>query len=224
MIRLACAFTATCVAALALASAASAQDSRFAIGAQLGTPGGGVSALYSLSPNFVVRGSYDAVRYDRDDSYDDIDYNAQLDFNSPGAFIDWHPTGNAFFVSAGAFLGTRDVNLDATPTTNTDIGGVVFTPAQIGNLTGKIELESTAPFVGLGYDNTFTHPGHWGFRLLAGAAFGDSPQVDLNASGGSLSNDPTFQARLAQEEADIQEDADNFKVLPVVQVGVTYRF
>ncbi|QTC90332.1 hypothetical protein [Brevundimonas goettingensis] len=224
MTRLTSLFAATGLAALALASTASAQDGRFAVGGQLGTPGGGVSVLYSLSPNFVVRGSYDALKFDRDDSYDDIDYNAQLDFSSPGAFIDWHPTGNAFFVSAGAFFGARDVNLDATPTTNTNIGGTVFTPAQIGNLTGKIELESTAPFVGIGYDNTFTSPGHWGFRLLAGAAFGDEPQVDLNASGGTLSNDPTFQAQLAQEEADIQDDADNFKVLPVVQVGVTYRF
>lgn len=224
MIRLTRVFAATAVAALAIASGAAAQDGRFAVGGQLGTPGGGVSVLYSLSPNFVVRGSYDAVRYDRDDSYDDVDYNAQLDFNSPGAFLDWHPTGNALFVSAGAFFGSRDVNLDATPTTNTNIGGVVFTPAQIGNLNGKIELESTAPFVGIGYDNTFTHAGHWGFRLLAGAAFGDAPQVDLNASGGTLSNDPTFQARLNQEEADIQDDADDYKVLPVVQVGVTYRF
>ena len=224
MIRLTCVFAAAGLAALAFASTASAQDGRFAIGGQLGTPGGGVSALYSLSPNFVIRGSYDALKFDRDESYDDIDYNAQLDFSSPGAFIDWHPTGNAFFVSAGAFFGARDVNLDATPTGNTNIGGTVFTPAQIGNLTGKIELESTAPFVGIGYDNTFTHPGHWGFRLLAGAAFGDAPQVDLNSSGGTLSGDPTFQARLAQEEADIQDDADNYKVLPVVQVGVTYRF
>lgn len=224
MIRIACTLGATCAAAIALASPAAAQDSRFAIGAQIGTPGGGVSALYSLSPNFVVRGSYDALQFDRDDSYSDIDYNAQLDFSSPGAFIDWHPTGNAFFVSAGAFLGSRDVNLDATPTTSTTIGGVSYTPAQIGNLNGKIELESTAPFVGLGYDNTFTNAGHWGFRLVAGAAFGDAPEVDLNASGGTLSNDPTFQARVRDEEANIQDDADNFKILPVVQAGLTYKF
>ena len=223
MIRTA-AFTVAALALLGIASSASAQDGRFALGAQIGTPGGGVSALYALTPNFVVRGSYDALKFDRDDSYSDIDYNAQLDFNSPGAFVDWHPTGNAFFVSAGAFFGDRSVDLDATPTTNTTIGGVSYTPAQIGKLTGKIELESTAPFAGLGFDNTFTTTGRWGFRLLAGAAFGDEPQVDLNASGGTLSNDPTFQARVADEEANIQDDADKFKVLPVIQAGLTYRF
>lgn len=223
MIRTAAATAATLVFALA-ASTASAQDGRFALGAQVGTPGAGVTAAYSVSPNFVVRGSYDALKFDRDSSYADIDYEAELDFNSPGAFIDWHPTGNALFVSAGAFFGDRSVDLDATPTGPTRIGSQTFTPAQIGNLTGKIELESTAPFLGVGYDNTFTHSGRLGFRFLAGAAFGDAPQVDLNASGGTLSNDPTFQQRLIEEEANIQDDADDYKLLPVVQAGLTYRF
>lgn len=223
MIRTAAA-TAAMLVFVFSASAASAQEGRFALGAQVGTPGAGVTAAFSVSPNFVVRGSYDALKFDRDSTYDDIDYNAELDFNSPGAFVDWHPTGNALFVSAGAFFGDRSVNLDATPTGNTRIGSQTFTPAQIGNLTGKIELEDTAPFVGIGFDNTFTRGGRLGFRFLAGAAFGDAPQVDLNASGGTLSNDPTFQARLAEEEADIQDDADDYKVLPVIQAGLTYRF
>ncbi|CAN5379441.1 hypothetical protein BH09PSE1_BH09PSE1_12660 [soil metagenome] len=223
MIRTAAATVATLVLALS-AGAASAQDGRFALGAQVGTPGVGVTGEFSVSPNFVLRGSFDALKFDRDDSYDDIDYNAELDFSSPAAFIDWHPTGNAFFVSAGAYFGDRSVDLDATPTGNTQIGSATFTPAQIGNLTGTIELESPAPFVGVGYDNTFTHSGRIGFRFVAGAAFGDAPQVDLNASGGTLSNDPTFQARLAEEEADIQDDADDYKILPVVQAGLTFRF
>ncbi|CAN5334466.1 hypothetical protein BH10PSE1_BH10PSE1_19420 [soil metagenome] len=223
MIRTAAATAASLIFALA-ASAAAAQDGRFASGAQVGTPGAGVTAEFSLSPNIVLRGSYDALKFDRDSTYDDIDYNADLDFSSPGAFVDWHPTGNAFFVSAGAYFGQRSVDLDATPTGNTQIGSQTFTPAQIGTLTGKIELEDTAPFLGIGYDNTFTRGGHWSFRLLAGAAFGDAPQVDLSASGGALSNDPTFQQRLAEEEAQIQDDADDYKVLPVVQAGLTYRF
>ncbi|AQR62739.1 hypothetical protein BZG35_14585 [Brevundimonas sp. LM2] len=224
MTRHAFAALAVSSAALALASTAQAQDGRFAVGAQVGTPGAGVQAQFALTDTVVLRGSYDMLRYDRDDTYDDVDYSAELEFNSPGAFIDLHPTGNALFVSAGAFFGDRSVNLDATPTGDTQIGSQTFTPAQIGNLTGTIELESTAPFVGIGFDNTFTTAGRWGFRLLAGAAFGDEPQVDLNASGGTLSNDPTFQQRLAEEEAQIQEDANDYDVLPVVQLGLNYRF
>lgn len=214
----------TLLAFVSTVSVASAQDSRFALGAQVGTPGIGVTGEFSVSPNLVLRGSFDSLQFDRDQTYDDIDYNAKIDFSSPAVFADWHPTGNAFFLSAGAYFGDRSLDLDATPTGPTQIGGQTYTPAQIGNLTGQVALESTVPFLGLGYDNTFTRGGHWGFRLVAGAAFGDEPEVDLNASGGTLSNDPTFQARLADEEADIQDDAGDFKILPVVQAGLTYRF
>lgn len=216
--------TAVALPAFALPSLAAAQDRPFAVGANVGTPGVGVQAQWAVSPNFVLRGGYDRLSWDRDDSYDGIDYSAKVDFSSPGAFVDWHPTGGGFFLSAGAYFGSRKVDLDATPDGPTEVGGVTYTPAQIGTLTGAIDLESTAPFVGLGYDNTFSKDGAWGFRVLAGAAFGDEPEVSLDSSGGTLSNDPTFRQRLTEEEAEIQAEADNYKILPVVQVGLTYRF
>jgi hypothetical protein len=212
------------LAALLPAAALAQQPGRFALGAQVGTPGAGVQAQFSVNDYIVLRGSYDVLQWDADDTYDGVDYNADIDFQSPGAFVDLHPFRNAFFVSGGAYFGDRGVDLDATPDEDVSIGGATFTPAQVGNLTGRIELESTAPFVGLGYDNTFKHGGRWGFRVLAGAAFGDAPEVSLDSSGGTLSNEPLFQARLEQEEQEVQDDADDYKVLPVVQVGLNYRF
>jgi len=198
--------------------------SRFALGAQVGTPGAGVQLLYSLNDYVVLRGGYDVLKWDSDQTYKGIEYEADVDFQSPGAFVDLHPFKNGFFVSGGAYFGDRGVDINATPDDNVNIGGRAFTPAQVGALTGRIDLESTAPFVGLGYDNTFTRNGRLGFRLLAGAAFGDAPQVALDSTGGLFSDDPRFRVRLDTEEQDIQADADHYKVLPVVQVGLNYRF
>lgn len=217
-------FAAVLAAALPAASALAQEDGRFAVGAQVGTPGVGVQAQFALSPVVVLRGSYDVLQWDRDQSYKGIDYDAKIDFKSPGAFVDVHPFRNGFLISGGAYFGDRKVDLDATPTSNVNIGGATFTPAQVGNLTGRIDLESTAPFVGFGYDNTFTRGGRIGFRMLAGAAFGDEPQVELDSRGGTLSNDPTFRARLDEEEQEIQAQADNYKVLPVIQAGLNFRF
>ena len=208
LIALAAAAAALLPAAQAAAQTpvSSAERGRFALGAQVGTPGAGLQAQFAVNDYLVLRGGYDALQWDRDDTYDGIDYEADIDFKSPGAFVDLHPFKNPFFVSAGAYFGTRKVDLNATPTEPVNIGGLVFTPEQVGTLTGRIDLESTAPFVGLGFDNTFTHDGRWGLRLLAGAAFGDAPQVDLNASGGTLSDQPAFQDRLAEEEREIQAE------------------
>lgn len=208
------------------ATTAFAQEERgrFALGVQAGTPGAGIQAQYSVNDYIVLRGSYDMLKWDADDTYDGIDYNADIDFQSPGAFVDIHPFRNGFFVSGGAYFGERGVDLTSEPDEDVELGGFTFTPEQVGRLNGRIDLESTAPFIGLGYDNTFTRGGAWGFRILAGAAFGDAPQVRLNASGGTLSDQPLFQDILADEERDIQEEADNYEVLPVVQIGLNYRF
>jgi hypothetical protein len=211
-------------AALLAAGAADAQTSRFAVGVQGGTPGLGGTVSFMVNDYITLRGSYDRLSLDRDDTYDGIDYSGEADFSSPGAFVDVHPFRNAFFVSGGAYFGDRTVDIASTPNEPVSIGGVTFTPEQVGTLRGSLDLASTAPFVGVGFDNTFTSGGHWGWRVLVGAAFGDEPEVDLDASGGTISDTPQFQAQLALEEADIQDDADNYDILPVVQVGLNYRF
>ena len=224
MIRAAIPALALSAAAALWAGAADAQTSRFAVGVQGGTPGVGGTVSFMVSDYITLRGSYDRLSLDRDDTYDGIDYSGEADFNSPGAFVDLHPFRNAFFVSGGAYFGDRTVDIASTPKRPVSIGGVTFTPEQVGTLNGSLELEGTAPFVGLGFDNTFSSGGHWGWRVLVGAAFGDDPQVDLNASGGTISDTPQFQAQLALEEAEIQEEADDYNILPVLQVGLNYRF
>lgn len=203
---------------------AAAQDSPLAVGLQGGVPGVGLSAEFWLTRGLVLRGSYDLLEMGRGDSYDDIDYQAKIDFKSPGAFVEWHPTASALMISAGAYFGDRNIKLDAAPAGTTNIGGVNYTASQVGTLNGEIKLASTAPFVGVGYDNTFTGMGRWGLRAVVGAAVGDAPQVNLSSNGGTLSNDATFRARLADEANSIQADAEDYKILPVVQLGLTYRF
>jgi hypothetical protein len=54
--------------------------------------------------------------------------------------------------------------------------------------------------------------------------FTGSPQVDLTATGGTLSNDPNFQTQLAQEEQNLQDEISDYEVYPVVQAGLTFSF
>jgi len=41
----------------------------------------------------------------------------------------------------------------ATPSTSRLINGVVYSPAQIGKVTGKVELSNPSVFLGVGYDS-----------------------------------------------------------------------
>ncbi len=55
-------------------------------------------------------------------------------------------------------------------------------------------------------------------------AWSDAPEVALTSTGGSLSNDPTFQARLRDESRNITDDAEGYGLFPIVQVGLNYKF
>lgn len=215
---------AAAVLACAAATTAAAQTSPVAAGVNLGTTGVGLEAQFSVSDSLVLRGSADVLSFNHDETYSDIDYDGKLKSKTVGLFADWRPAGSAFLLSAGAYVGGRKVRLDAQPTGNVEIGGATFTPAQVGRIEGQARMSDVQPFAGVGFDNTFTGGGAWGFRALAGVAFSRSPDVSLRATGGTFSNDPAFLARLRQEEQDLQDDADDFKYYPVVQIGLTRRF
>lgn len=50
-----------------------------------------------------------------------------------------------------------------------------------------------------------------------------APKVDLTAVGG-VGTPPGFDAELAKEEKNIQDDLNEFKFYPVVAIGLSYRF
>ena len=215
-------FTAVAAAAALFALPAGAQN--MAVGVNLGTPGVGVQASANVSDLLVLRGAIDGLSVSRDEDYSDIDYDGKAKLMTGGVFADLHPGGGAFFISGGAYVGKRKINLRAQPTAPVEIGGATFTPAQVGRLDGEAELSNFQPFLGLGLDNTYVGERGWGFRALAGVAFSKRPTVNLTASGGTLSTDAAFQARLRAEEAEARDDAKDFRYFPVLQLGLTRRF
>lgn len=216
-------------AALVCASSAQAQDGRFALGPQVGTTGVGIEAQFKVSDRVTVRGGFDSLSFDEEVEGDGILYDGELDFTTGGVFADLHPTGGAFFLSAGVYFGDRQVTVSGTPApgTSVEIGDDTFTAAQVGTLNGEMDFGGTAPFLGLGWNNTFTASRRWGFKFLVGAAFGSDPDATLTRVGGaglSPADQARLDAELRAEEIEIEEETDGFKVFPVVQLGLAYRF
>lgn len=214
------------VAVLLSAGPAMAQSSEpgVAVGATAGTSGLGLDVQVKFGPIFTLRGSLDRLTHSADESYDGIDYGADLTFDTVGAFIDMHPLANGFLISGGAYFGDRDIALAGTPTGPVNIGGQTYSPAQIGTLNGVVKLQDLAPFIGIGWDDTFYRNSRWGIRAIAGVAWSEAPEVALTSTGGSLSNDPNFQARLRDESRNITDDVEGYGLFPIIQVGLNYKF
>ena len=221
--RLSMKFAALALLSAGLSSTAMA-DGDFAITGGIGTMGGTVEGQFQVNDYFQLRAGANYLAFDEDIDVDDITYDGELDFSGFGAFVDVHPFGNSFYVTGGAYAGGKDIDLIASSTVAVEIGGVVFTPAEYGQLEGDVSFDDVAPFLGLGFDTTFEGRGNWGFNVLAGAALFGSGDVTLDAVGGTLSNDPILQAQLAQEIQDIENEIEDYELWPVVQVGLSYRF
>lgn len=207
---------------VALCSTPAAAD--VAIGAGGGTTGGTAEVQVELNDWLGLRGNFNYLKVGVDDNYDDIDYTADLDFNNVGAFVDLRPFRNSFVITGGAYIGDKQLSGTGMPTGSVEIGDETYTGDEIGTLTLDAMADDVAPFAGLGFDTTFQGDGRWGFKIIGGAMLSGTPDVVLDASGGTLSDDPDFRAALEQEEANLQEDVDDFEFYPVLQVGLTFRF
>jgi hypothetical protein len=216
--------TALLMAGTASAQTAPSSPGNFAVGIEGGTIGGGVTAQVRVGSNFEVRGSGDFLQFDHDTTYHNIPYRGQWHGMTGGAFVDWHPMSNAFMLTAGGYFGSRKLDINATPTGPVNIGGATFTPAEVGELTGNVRMSDAQPFVGLGFNNTFHTSSRLSFTGVLGVSFSSSPSVELNSTGGTLSNDPTFQTFLSNERAIIAHDVRNFKYYPIATIGVNYAF
>lgn len=191
------------------------------VGARVSTLGVGVEYAHKFTPHISGRLVANTYNYDDDFESDNIQYNGQLDLGSFGGQVDFRFAENSpFFVSAGLYKNNNEIEATADPAQQTDIGGVPFTPEQIGILTAKADFKDTAPYLGLGWRWA---AGKVGFSLEAGAYFQGSPKVSLT-SNGTLASDPTYQQALEVERRDLEDELKDFKTYPVVSFGIGYKF
>ena len=194
-----------------------------AISGKAGTLGLGGELTTGITSNVNARVGLNVLDFDYDDEFDEVEYDVGLDFSSFSALVDWHLFDSSFRISGGLISMDHTLDLDATPSGNVNIGDTEYTPAQIGTLSGDVEIDGIAPYIGIGWGDPMDRNKRWGFYCDLGVAFTDSPDVALSANG-TLASDPAFQANLAKERDEIEDNLEPFKFYPVLSLGVFYRF
>jgi hypothetical protein len=198
---------------------------RFAIGLTAGSDGLGGDLQYSLNRYLVLRGRGTWLDATYTGNSNSLHYSGRFDLSEGGGFVDIHPFANAFTLSLGAVSGPRRVDLSASYRTGAAYQGQSLTPAQLGTVGGAATLSPTAPFVGLGFDNTFTTKSRIGFKLLAGVAFSRPLQVELHPTSGLATVYPQIiEPDLIQTEQEIRKDGDILNTYPQVSAGLTFKF
>jgi len=194
----------------------------FSVGVTGGTLGIGPEVGGRFSDMIGARANATFLGVNANLDSDDIKYDGNLRLRSYGVMLDVYPMGGHFRISGGARINQNRVRVEATPTTTVEVGDDEYTPAQIGTLRGRAEVKKFAPALTLGWSGLRRRGFSFGFD--AGVLFQGSARVREFTATGAAQNNATFRADLERERLELQDDVDDYKIYPIVQFTIGYRF
>jgi len=195
-----------------------------ALGVKASTLGVGAEGTVGLLRGLNLRAGANVLWFDYEVNTSDIDYDLDVDLLSFPILLDWHPfKKSAFRISAGMLINQNEADAEASSQAIYTIGGTDYTAAEVGTLSGHVDFNEVAPYVGIGWGNAVGKNKNWSFSCDFGVVYQGAANIDLTASG-PIASDPTFQANLAQERKELEDELDDYKYYPVISLGVTYKF
>lgn len=171
----------------------------------------GFSSDSNASFNNVDQNNVDQRTYD--------DY--RLNLSSFAAMIDWHPGWSGFRVSAGLLHKGKQADSEAHSVTDTNflVGDRGYTAYGHGSLTDRIDSDSTAPYLGIGWRNKADKRGGFSFSAEAGLLFQGSTTSRLHSQSYLITDSDYLQ-----EEGDFEDFLDNVEIYPVLNLGISYTY
>ncbi|MDZ4198886.1 MAG: hypothetical protein U1E27_06325 [Kiritimatiellia bacterium] len=206
------------------ANAREEEPGSFALGLRAGTLGWGPEATLSLASWAHVRGGFNFLDFSSSYEYDGIDYDANVDCQNVSLLLDLHPFSGIFRITGGLLVMDHSIRGTARPLKNLEIGGLVFTPEQVGTLTADIDYPDTGWYLGFGFGNAFSGDSRFSISFEVGVILHSQPKFSLSADG-AFSDNPVFQNELKREERETDEDIiQKLKYWPVLTLGFSVRF
>jgi len=217
------------------------RDRRFEFGVHGGTLGLGATAAYRFAERFALRGTYNRFDFDFDKTKSGNEYDGDLGLESYGLMLDFHPFNNGFRLTAGAYV--NDNALAATAEASAlDVGGNTYS----GALNANLGFKDFAPYFGIGWSGGFGKSG-LGLTLDAGALVQGAGRLSADgrlaaaglvqcnvsvsrqgmvtiASGCPEVVSSMLASDLEAEHEDLRDSLDDYKLYPVVVLGLIYRF
>lgn len=197
------------------------ESSRFALTASAGTNGLGGDFTVSISDYLNTRIGYHGFNFTLDgtisDSDPEIDFDGSLSMSSFSLMVDYYPFKKVIGLSVGAFLHSMSVEATAGPNASYVIGNKTFEADELGSLTATIDYSgSIMPYAGLIFSNPVARGIPLKLHIQAGVMYSKQPILEMTGTG--------MIAPTADNQVNLQEGLDEFQFLPVVNVGLSFRF
>ena len=187
---------------------------------QASTLGGGGGIGYRFRRGLGIRATWNYFKYSLSGTYEDIDdpvdYEASLSLNSGAFLLDYYPGGKGFHLTGGMLYNKNRISGSGIPAENIEANGIIYTPAEVGELTLSLQSESEwTPYLGIGLGTPIPRNGV-SFWFDIGGVYMGSPDIDLDAVQGTMIY-PTIQ-----NEAQMEKDLENLKWYIVIGFGLSF--
>lgn len=191
--------------------------------ANAGFPGVGLGYAHPLNSHFALRGDFMTLgTHKKDMNEEGIDYKGTLSTSRVALFADYFPFGGVFRLTAGITANNYKLELDASGASGElTVGDTTYRGLTAADgLNVKIKLPKTTPYLGIGWG----HQQESGFRFAfdLGAIIGKA-KLDATTRG-ALASDPTIQAELDKELAELRDGVGKIKALPQITFSLGYSF
>ena len=211
---------------LVACAAASAQARDVAATVDLGTTGLGLHLTTPLATKLNGRIGVNVANTSYEGSTSDMDYDFKLKLKTVDALLDYHPFDSSFRLTGGVVYNGNKIDARAKPSGGTyTINNVAYNAATVGDLSSKIDFRKAAPYLGIGWGNAVKQAG-WSFGTDLGIMFQGTPKTQLASNNCTAL--PVLCSRLASdvaaENVKLGEEVKDFKLYPVIRVGISYRF
>ena len=159
--------------------------------------------------------AYFSYNFSGGSNTEDYNYKANAKLFSVSVLGDWFLFESNFRITCGLLINLNNGNLTLNPIKTYTVGSVTYTPEDLGNLKAKLDFNTMAPYLGLGFGNTMDDNG-LEFTIDLGTIYQGKPKVDLMATG--------LLSPSEEQEPIVQDNLKWFQFYPVLSIGIIYKF
>ena len=184
-----------------------------------GTMGVGGGLVLGLASHANLRLGAQKYEISADFTEDGLEYKAEFKPDNQYLLLDLMPFENGNLrLTVGTIKNDNEIVASATVQSSTNIGGSAIS---LGRVDSVIGFNSSASYLGIGWGNAVRPSKRIGFTVDLGIMNQGSPIARLTVDDPS---NTVTQADIDQEAADLEEELKDFKMYPVLALGLTVRF
>lgn len=206
-------------------ASAGAQAVEYDVGVNVGTLGVGPELGMTVIPNkFRARLTTGFGSYSETVTVNGTEYEGDIEMRNAGLLADYHPFGGYFRVTGGVIFNDNSYSAVGDPKNfKVYYNGQVY-PAQPGDrITAEVDTNPVAPYLGIGWSSASSEPG-LSFRADIGVMYQGEPDASVDVKTTDPFRQPFADRYAEEEEKDLNDELEDYKLYPVVQVGLVYRF